>query len=334
MSLRVARGMTLTELVVSAGVLVAMMGGVGYVFTHTAAAVRATTGVIENNAAVRAVAGRLREDLAACDPDGMLILAAPAAGGGPDLLAFTVCGRVASCLVAEDGEPVTSNAALIVYAVARDASDPTGASKILCRYVYGLTGRDAYPANLAELIEQAATGDPNGLDDLDVLGESTAAIAAKDACFDLGSGAASIEADYIVPLLTASTAVNPAPQRLNDAAAGGVRQLWPYLCGSLDTMTVAFYDGLAADGTPPAGPSDPTAWISPADDDLDANVPRPPDDDACDDPWPRRICNGRYWVCSSRRTRTFQPRALKITLRFRHNDIRSGPVEIIVPLRH
>ncbi|MFW6154104.1 MAG: hypothetical protein ACOC95_02710 [Planctomycetota bacterium] len=340
MPVRAAHGMTLTELVVAAGAFVALVGGTGYVFTQTAAAVRATTGTAANNAAARAVAAQLREDLAAYDPEGFLVLAAPRAGPLPPgvnpttLLAFTLCGRADSRFVTDGGAPVASNAALVVYAAARDASDPAGEARILCRYVYALTGRAADPANLRELIDRAAGDDPSPLDDLDVLGDSTAAIAAKAVRISQGSSAGSIEGDYVRPLLDALPTVNTAPRTVDDPVDGGVRQLWPYLCGAFDGMTVAFHDGLAADGTTPLTADEPTAWFTPNTTDPEVNeLPRiAGGTGGAYHSW-RRTYHGRYWACTSRRTNNFQPLALKITLRFRHNDVPSAPVEVIVPLR-
>ncbi|NLF32349.1 MAG: type II secretion system protein, partial [Planctomycetes bacterium] len=79
------RGMTLVELLVAVAILVVMIAGVGYIFSTTSKAVRHAQAVIDTNAALRVVSGRLREDLESLSPDGFLCLVgATRYDSGPD----------------------------------------------------------------------------------------------------------------------------------------------------------------------------------------------------------------------------------------------------------
>jgi len=323
-------GMTLVELLVAAAILVIVIASMGYVYSQTSAAVGVTNARVEVNAKFRSISARLRDDLQAFTPDGLLVIAGPTPSAVPgvhvsSMLMLTVAGRFESRICYDGrGKPITANAALIVYVPAHVAAN-AGHGDILCRYVYLLTGDRRWPANLRELSDLTLAADPtdlNALDGCDVLGDTLADLRHKS----IIPGAGSVWADYLGPVLDRFGKLNPAPAAHDDPVAGGVAQLWPYLVGGCDGMELEFCDGLAADAATPA--ISPLDWFRPF---SGAAVARK---DRAGIPL-RALYDHRACLCWTPARRDLLPLGLRIRLKLQDvaGRISGRWCEIVVPIR-
>lgn len=305
-------GQTLIESVVAVGMLSTLIVLTGQAFSHAGRATGTAEHCLRANAAVHALECQLRQDLMRAAGDGLLIISQPGQGNpiAAEMLLLTATGHfVSQTDVAADGTPVTANAALIVYVPGRAAGQ--GQSRPLCRYVYLLSGSGSIPRTLAEVVVRADLDaihagwqqDPNPLDHSDVLGQSLDEVSRLTF---MGAGANDpngLRYRYLTPALEARP-LNLAPASEDAPQAGGVRQLWPYVIGGVQSIRWEYCDGLAEDGrTPTAGPAE---WFPP---EHDAGI--------------HRIGKRAYTVRQNhygflavwdRNTNHLRPRALRCTL--------------------
>ena len=233
-------GMSLVESVVAMGVLSLLLVLVGAVFSHASNAMQAVRARLASNQSAQAAGSLMRMDLRSGGPGVLVLIQGGSEDGvaGADMLLTTATGRFVSRFEvdAATGRPVKANAALIVYMLVDRVDSPAGAvGRVLCRYVYLLTGRGGSPRDIFDIVDTADGGDINPFDNTDVLGDSLADVVSKQ-----WAGSAGLRKRYVEPLAGGPYKVNTQPTSLDDRISGGVVQLWPYLTDGMVDLQFAY----------------------------------------------------------------------------------------------
>lgn len=244
-------GLTLIELMVSVAILAVIILAVGYIFSQTSRAVNATQATMDVNAGIRATMAQMRRDMQGLSRKGFLILLEGDADY-PPVIAFTATGRFQS----QTDPDIQADEALIVYTMARDATNPAGGYSILTREAFLLTGNPDEPT-LADALA-------NGRDRLRyTLGQIEAMPWDDPANID------KIKPLFLVPLAGRRMTLNTAPATLEEigslrpylqggvAGGGDDMELEVHVVGALGSdHSLRWFD---VEGFPPPNAADP-AW--------------------------------------------------------------------------